>query len=51
MGLDENYKRAIIKLANKDIDRLIKVLEAHSRAMDNLARQINLMPRSVRMHP
>jgi len=66
MGLDENYKRAVIKLANKEIPDLTKALnqfcdinhfpvgkdlERLIDAMNNLGRQLNLMPRSVKMRP
>lgn len=51
MGLDENYKRAVIKLANKEMPQVIRVLEEHTRAMKELTRAINNMPRSIRMHP
>lgn len=66
MGLDDNYKRAMIRLANKELPEFAEELKELNRnlgtlqtvpisklisAMDNLARQINLMPRSVRMRP
>lgn len=58
MGLDDNYKRAVIKLANKEIPDLTNALnrfleneERLIRAMSDLARALRNMPRSVRMRP
>lgn len=49
--LENNYKKAFIKYVNVRLPEQIKAMNAHTEAMKDLARQIRLMPRSVRMRP
>jgi len=56
--LDNNFKRAFIKFVEVKLPKLTAELEKFNKnaprrvqAMENLARQLNLMPRSMRLRP
>ena len=49
--LDNNYKRAFIKYVEVLLPQQLRIIEEHTRAMEQLANAMHLMPTSIRIRP